>query len=468
MLTYIKINGFKSFQNFEMAFTPLTVIAGVNASGKSNLFDALQLLARLAETDLKTAFSEQRGNPNELFTQYGEDLYEDEMSFIVEMLVNRKVKDNWGGEADLNNTRLRYQLSIARTINELGIQTLTITNESLEKIIPDGDEWIKQISRKSKNLWKTLKAGGSKEPFIKTETEGNKKAIKIRQDGGQGGRATPANAVSQTVLGGINSIDFRHAFAAKEEMRNWKFLQLNPEDLRAPTRQDVGLRDTISHSGKNLAAALFRIKQTDSYSLKEISRKLNTFLPNFTDVDVLDDKANAQYLVKLRGEEGKYFSSRVLSEGTLRLLALCILEFDEKHTGLLCFEEPENGIHPFRIAAMAKLLKDLSSDLSNDEIPLRQVIVNTHSPVLIGKLIQWENDLNVSVWLCTQHAYIDSFKNKKYKIRVTRSNPVIKKTDNGQQLFLFSSEHENKLTLNEVKKILESMDEEKAIKSLEG
>jgi len=73
MITNIKINGFKSFQNFEMEFSPLTVIAGVNASGKSNLFDALMLLSRLAENDLRTAFGDQRGNPIELFTQYGED-----------------------------------------------------------------------------------------------------------------------------------------------------------------------------------------------------------------------------------------------------------------------------------------------------------------------------------------------------------------------------------------------------------
>lgn len=63
MITRIKITGFKSFHNFEMIFTPLTVVAGVNASGKSNLFDALHLLSRLAETDLKTAFSEQRAIP---------------------------------------------------------------------------------------------------------------------------------------------------------------------------------------------------------------------------------------------------------------------------------------------------------------------------------------------------------------------------------------------------------------------
>ncbi|MDP2984263.1 MAG: AAA family ATPase, partial [Candidatus Latescibacter sp.] len=105
MITSIKINGFKSFQNFEMTFTPLTVVAGANASGKSNLFDVLRLLSRLAGMDLKTAFSEQRGNPSELFTQYGENLYASEMEFTVEMLVNRKVRDNWGGEAELNNTR---------------------------------------------------------------------------------------------------------------------------------------------------------------------------------------------------------------------------------------------------------------------------------------------------------------------------------------------------------------------------
>ena len=41
MITYLKINGFKSFHNFEMEFTPLTIVAGTNAAGKSNLFDSM-------------------------------------------------------------------------------------------------------------------------------------------------------------------------------------------------------------------------------------------------------------------------------------------------------------------------------------------------------------------------------------------------------------------------------------------
>lgn len=468
MITHIKINGFKSFSNFEMTFTPLTVIAGVNASGKSNLFDALKLLSRLAETDLKTAFSEQRGNSDELFTQYDDDTYAAEMQFTVEMLVNRNIKDNWGGIAELNNTRLKYSLSIARVVSDHGFQNLTIAHESLEKIKPQDDKWAQQMLSKAKDLWKTLKAGGSKEPFIKAEKEGDILAIKIRQDGGHGGKATPANAASQTVLGGINSVDFRHAFAAKEEMRGWKFLQLNPDDLREPTKQDVGLRDQITQTGKNLAAVLFRIKQQDPYSIKEISRKLNSFLPGFTDVQVYDDKPNRQYIIKVKGEDGKEFSSRVLSEGTLRILALCVLEYDNDHTSLLCFEEPENGIHPFRIDAIAQLLKNLSVDFDEEYDFLRQVIVNTHSPVLISTLIQWRINPNVSVWLSKQNTLISEINGKKIKLKVSRVSPVIKESDENRQLLLFDfvNEEERKLTLTEAENYLKTADAEKAIKAI--
>ncbi|WP_288331478.1 AAA family ATPase, partial [uncultured Alistipes sp.] len=56
MITKIEIDGFKSFRKFSMTFSPFTVIAGINASGKSNLFDALELLSRLADNDLKESF----------------------------------------------------------------------------------------------------------------------------------------------------------------------------------------------------------------------------------------------------------------------------------------------------------------------------------------------------------------------------------------------------------------------------
>ncbi|RPH61456.1 MAG: ATP-binding protein, partial [Chloroflexi bacterium] len=281
----------------------------------------------------------------------------------------------------------------------------------------------------------------------------------------------------QTVLGGINSVDFPTAFAAKEEMRSWKFLQLNPEDLREPTHQDVGLRNVITQSGKYLAAALFRIQQSDEYSLKEVSRELAGFLPNFTEVNVLDDKANQQFIIKVKEGGGKEFSSRVLSEGTLRLLTLCILEYDKKHTGLLCFEEPENGIHPFNMKAMAQLLKNLSADFLTTEIPLRQVIVNTHSPVLVGEMIRWQDDTNVSVWLSRLHSLITNINNQKIKIKITKMSPVTKISPaikpgrhiSLRQLPLFPiSEQERKLTLSEVIRYLETGNPEDVIRVIQN
>jgi len=432
-----------------MEFTPFTVIAGANASGKSNLFDALTLLSRLAETDnLKRAFSEQRGEFIELFTQYGDDNYASEMEFVVEMLVNKNIKDAWGNDSKLKYTRLRYELSIKRITNSSGIQDLVVSKENLLKLNHQEDIWVTSIiPKKSLEFWRPKVGTGKRGiPYIETVNENNLDIIQVPQDGTTGNkRRFPLSNATRTVLSSFDTIDFPHVLAAKEEMKSWKFLQLNPEDLRQATSKNNG-EDTISVSGKNLAAALFRIKQNDKYSLKEISRKLNSFLPNFIEVDVVDDNENKQYLIKLKDVDKKEFSSRVLSEGTLRILALCILEFDEKHTGLLCFEEPENGIHPFRIKAMTELLKDLSVDFNEVEIPLRQVIVNTHSPVLVGNMDSWKNDKNVSIWYAQMRTSISNINENRLKINSTKISPVIK--DNSLlQLSLIFSEQDRKLTL---------------------
>ena len=450
MITYIKINGFKSFHNFEMEFAPFTVIAGANASGKSNLFDALTLLSRLAETDnLKRAFGEQRGEFIELFTQYGDDNYATEIEFVVEMLVNKNIKDAWGNDSKLKYTRLRYEITIARISNLTGIQEVKVVKENLFKINHQDDIWASNIiPNKSLEFWKPKVVTGKRGvPYLETIIEnGIPTTILVPQDGSSGFKKSfPLSYAPRTVLSTIDTVEFPHVLAAKEEMKSWKFLQLNPEDLRQATSKNNG-EDTISVSGKNLAAALFRIKQNDKYSLKEISRKLNSFLPNFTEVDVVDDNENKQYLIKLKDVDKNEFSSRVLSEGTLRILALCILEFDEKHTGLLCFEEPENGIHPFRIKAMTELLKDLSVDFNEVEIPLRQVIVNTHSPVLVGNMDTWKNDKNVSIWYAQMRTTISDINGDRLKINSTKISPVVK--DNSLlQLRLIFSEQDRKLTL---------------------
>ena len=186
MITTIEINGFKSFQNFQMEFSPLTVIAGVNATGKSNLFDALQLLSRLAETDIKTAFGEQRGDASELFTQYGENWYADEIYLAVEMLVNRKIKDNWGGETYLKYARLRYELKIKRSKKPNGyMDDLLVIHEHLETIKHHDDNWVKKhIHKDYLDYWRPkVETGKRGKPYITTEDKNGIPTIKLSQDG---------------------------------------------------------------------------------------------------------------------------------------------------------------------------------------------------------------------------------------------------------------------------------------------
>jgi predicted ATPase len=454
MITKIEIDGFKSFDHFEMTFTPLTVIAGTNASGKSNLFDALHLLSRLSQYDLKTAFSEERGEPIELFRQLSNKERTKEIRFGVEMLVNKKVKDNWGSEVDLKYTRLRYDLTIGRQRDERGVDVLNVKYESLISIKHNDDTWIKKfIKPANREAWRPKVASGRRgKPYIETIEEKGMIHFKIPQDGKAGGRSTPGNAVAQTILSSINSVDFPHAFAAREEMRKWTFLQLNPEKLRQPSKYLA--ESHLSQDGQNLASTLFRIKQEDSYALTEISQRVSEFIPGAMRIDVFDDKEAQQYVVRMESSDGTQYSSRVLSEGTLRLLVMLLFEYDDDFDSVLSFEEPENGIHPGRIGLMIQILKNISVDFDDHNMPLRQVIVNTHSPTLVSEALRIDNQ-ECSVWFSRMvKKKVQLSNSQKVFLRSTKVFPVIR-----QNTTLFDvDDTESKVTEYDVRQYLDSVE----------
>lgn len=463
MITYIKIDGFKSFHDFEMAFTPLTVIAGSNAAGKSNLFDALRLLASLADADkIQKAFREQRGDLLELFTQYEDHSIADRMSFVVEMLVNPTVDDTWGGKEYLKYTRLRYELRLRRVENSIGLQDIEVEYEKLDTIKHDNDKWIKILPSVTADVWRPkVKTGKRQTPYMYTEEYNGVMTVIVPQDGSQGKkRYYPLRNATKTVLSSFDSVDFKHILAAKEEMRSWRFLQLNPDDLRMPTSKTTG-EDVVSATGRNLAAALYRIKQNDNYNLKIISRKLQSFIPNFVSVDVIDDAENKQYIIVLKDRNGKEYTSRVLSEGTMRVLALCILLQDEKHNGLLCFEEPENGIHPFRIKAMTALLKDLSTDFMDTEMPLRQVIINTHSTIFVKEMNKWLEHPCLTIAFAQMVNSSLTVEGEKKRLLSSKIIPVPK--NYAWQTFIPFSEQEKKMTTQMIMEYLREGDNERTL-----
>lgn len=459
MITQIEIDGFKTFQDFKLELGPFQVIVGVNGTGKSNLFDALRLLSRLVDADLRTAFQDLRGEAGELFRLLPDGQVTNRIQMAVELFIDRQIKDSWGAEAELKFTRLRYEVHIERRADERGLERLYVAHESLTPLARGNDAWLKQHLGKEASQWLPRLTGGRSNPFISTSMKDDRPTIALHQDGRSGKQASVAERVERTILSGVTNTEFPHAFAVREEMRAWRFLQLNPEVLRQPG--EMLAPTVVAPDGSNLPSALARMKNEDTFLLNDVSRDLANQVPGITGIEIEEDTARERYLIRARTEDGNTFSSRVLSDGTLRMLTLVTLKNDPQHKGVLCFEEPENGVHPFRLGQMAQLLRDLSTDFSDTEqqgLPLRQLLVNTHSPVFAG-----QTTVSHCLLFAQMVKRVQPGKNGQIA-RITQITPV----DASPQLKLDLSDEERQYTLNQVIQYLQSGNVQESIAALEG
>lgn len=395
MITYIYIDGFKAFREFDIYLTPLTVVAGTNASGKSNLFDALSFLSSLASgANLSDVMKGKRGEGDELFTQYHDGTRAKMMTFKVDLLLNVNYSDEWKQKGRLDCPRLRYELTICRKEDVVGEQRYFIASESLKPILKKDDVWLGALPERIINTLMPTGRRPVRKPYLQTKSvEGaligeivleNTKNISKKSKTAESKKLVDFDDARRTLLSRYQDDDYLHIIAARQEMTNWMFMHLSPEVMRTPSSKSEH-NGWLMPNGGNLASAVNMLKHEDDYMIRVLERKLNKLLPNFVSIDVSDDKENNSFVLKLKDVNGRWYSSRILSEGTLRILTLCVMLVDEKHHGVLCFEEPENGVHPQRITDIAHIVSEMSSDFA-EEGNLRQIIVNTHSPLFIQSI----------------------------------------------------------------------------------
>lgn len=389
MITRIEIDGFKSFENFELDLRPLTAIVGPNASGKSNLFDALRFISQLSQTDIRSAMQDLRGEPEELFrkTMLGSA---ERMQFAIEVFLEPKGKDAFGNDFEVKAQRLRYELELSIVKGNDGHpRSIVVTNERCHPLRKADDR-----ATYLKNL--PIKYNSSVRPFIRISDAGD--AIEVRQDGRQKhGRpmSFSTGEASRSALSTITTAEFPHLYALRESLTNVKFLEIHPQGARnANDRfEDRNLKPDAS----NLSAVLARLKEETADSdrgagvLSDIAADLSALIPSVSSLDVRNDPALRQYSFSVNFVGEMNFSSRVISDGTLRLLALLTLLNDPERKGTLCFEEPENGVHEGRIPTLIELLRDAANfSLEYSEMSSFQILLNTHSPKVMQSLLDIE------------------------------------------------------------------------------
>lgn len=471
MLTRLEIDGFKSFEALQVDLLPFTVVLGNNAAGKSNLFDAIQLLSRLATQDVAEACKGMRGEPLELFRQVAGGERVRQIRLAAEVLVDPVVRDPWGSEVTLSHTRIRYEVTLER--REIrGMERIQVAQESAKPILRKEDRWAERVQPSAGFRLRHLRYARTK-AWLSTDGEADRRAFSLHQDGKSGrNRSWSAATAEASVLYGVTNAEFPHLFALREEMKHWRLLQLDPALLRRPVAATAA--DTLDPDGANLAAVLAQLKaetaspQRPLGVLSDIAAELAELIPGVSRLDAALHEASREYRIELTMREGVPFSSRVISDGTLRILALLTLLHDPRHRGLVCFEEPENGVHPARIRPLVQRLKELvtmpARELPSEEIeavdeqapaPLCQLLLNSHSPVVLSALIDRNRQVTEGLLLFADTSTVVEPGGAASRRR-TRLRPVRAQF----QTALFAEASHGQVSDLEVQRILETVSEE--------
>jgi predicted ATPase len=397
MLTRLKVQGFKNLRDVDIRFGFFTCIAGQNGVGKSNLFDAIQFLNNLVSMPIINAATLVRGIPgkyavlSDLFGPASEADGIPRIKFQVEAIVPRLVKDDYGQDVQVRSTCMEYELVLklipSKTDQGFG-DKIEIESEKLSprKLASVKGAWRFHGHKKAESFVEGMKTNA----LIETIADETGTRIWLRSDLTDGklraGAPTRVPLTTpRTVLSSVDSSVHASHLGMKRELQSWRLLQLEPSALREPDAYNADSQ--ISERGGHLPSALRRIGLNG-----DIALDVSELIRGVSSVEVINNDVLQLRTLGVR-IRGKQFPASALSDGTLRFLALSILASDPEVTGLVCMEEPENGIHPTKIAEMIRLVRRLADsqtdiDESTESMNngLRQVIINTHSPIVIQEV----------------------------------------------------------------------------------
>lgn len=360
MLLKLIAENWKSIGYAELNVDALTVLIGSNASGKSNVLDALNFLQRTASGLLLTSalqgdaiVSPMRGGlewsarkPGDVFclssTVSGEDTsiefdyrIECEVSsgqcqLLSEQLVRRKYRISKKGNRQKNPT----QINIFRT-DQVDAVSPTIT----ARLYNGKQGSPRQLSRSSSVI---------------SQLVGQK--------------------LSSEIEGAVNSILRVH--------RSIFILDPIPSHMRGFSP----LSDRLLPDAANIAGVLAALPK-DSKS--EIETTLSDYVSKLPERDIVRVYSEPVGRFKsdaiLYCEEGfsdstMLLDARGMSDGTLRFLAILMALLTRPTGSLLVVEEVDNGLHPSRSNLLLSMLQDVGRSRGVD------VMVTTHNPALLDAM----------------------------------------------------------------------------------
>lgn len=330
LLRSLHSSRFRSLRDAEIGLGPLTVLIGANASGKSNVLDALRLLAEaVREKDFAEPVRARGGM----------------MSLA------------WKGQPATS-------IDLRTTFDHDGCSwTWTVT-------LKGGPIDVRVVER--------LEQRRGKQPAsILLESDGLGEIWWWSpQAKSEDGRVRMVRDAASCALAEASGDPEFPGRPIGELVARWGFFDPSPAMLRQPSAESDA--DALDRFGRNLAARLYTMFQKSPQAFKRIVDATRAILGLPDDLEPKLSEEGRVFFTQR--EPGLLYSVHQLSasSGTLRMLAFMAALFGDQASGLVGIEEPENHVHPSALKAFAEHLREAAKQV--------QVIVTTHSPLLLDCL----------------------------------------------------------------------------------
>lgn len=366
MIRLVEARNFRMLRANRVSLTPFQVLVGPNATGKTTFLDVLQFIADVVNHGVAKAVEDRSPSFHDLCYDPTQSV-----ALAVEVEVG-----NGTSEDMVPWTILRHEIEIGITQKD----GLRILQENLF-ILPQGKdqppvqpsifgtaEDLRVIHSSWPKTWRRI-AGKTAEGRDYFQDEKTRWNTMFRF------------GVDRSAFGSVPEdperfpLSLRAKTLIKEGIQH---LALEPRRLRAPA--PPGGRPTLGLDGSNLPYVVRDLAERDPVLFSLWKQHISTAVSGLMDVMVTvreDDK----YLVlsaRFGGEHSAPVPSWLLSDGTLRLMALSILSYaarPDRHVVYLV-EEPENGLHPLAVQAVFDALASPGTGT--------QWLCATHSPVFLA------------------------------------------------------------------------------------
>jgi len=345
MLTEFTLANFKSYKTSRLPLGALTVLIGANAAGKSNAIEALRFLSWLAQGQKLTTIQYAVNNADRIIRGRVDDLCHLEQS-------------NFTIGCHLDSTEWN-QLDITLNVREgeLHISSERIVGSTKKMSLYDLDQPSQGIGTDVGVSYNNFTRGKNKPRVICSD----QMAIFVQLE-------TPArfdtkNHKSQKVIP-------ETVREYQRVLQNILFLDPVPAKMREYSfKSDKRLQE----DGTNLSSVLFRLWDNKPDNQKTILNLIQS-LPEQA-IEGLDFIFGPRDEVMVRlaetfGNNRRYCEAALLSDGTLRVLAITAAMLSATEGSLVVIEEIDNGVHPNRAKHLLTCIRDIA----------------THNPALMDAL----------------------------------------------------------------------------------